>query len=135
MSLIAYDLAVPARTPERSAVSATIPIDRPVVVGCEIAFPDGPLGTLGIRLLDRQKQFAPDPRGSNTWILDNDRNVSWPEDHELDGPPWEIRVEGYNLAADHQHTAQIRIQIVDFSMAELLDRLNRNIERLTARIR
>ena len=135
MSLVTYDLVVPARTPQRSASTATIPIDRPVVVACEVAFPDGPLGTLGIRLLDREKQFAPDPRASNTWILDNDRNVSWIEDHRLDGPPWEIRIEGYNLAADHEHTAQVRIEIAQASMPELLERLNVNLERFIAKIR
>ena len=135
MSLVTHDLTVPRETPQRSAISATIPVDKPVVVACEVAFPDGPLGTLGIRLLDREKQFAPDPRASNTWIFDNDRNVSWSEGHSLDGPPWEIRVEGYNLAKDHPHTAQIRIEIAEHSMAELLDRLNRNLEMLTAKLR
>lgn len=135
MSLVSYDLTVNRRTPQRTPTSVEIDIDKPYVTFVELAFPDGPFGAMGIRLMDRGKQFAPDPRASNAWIRDNQENVAWSEEHELDGPPWKIQIEGYNLSGSNDHRVQIRIGISEWILAKLIAELNDNMAELAARIR
>lgn len=106
----------------------------PVVDRVSVHFPDGPLGTCGIRILDRDAQFAP-AGPTYGWIVDNANIVEWDEDHELDGPPWEINFEGYNMAVDHDHKIQIRMEIVQHSLAELLSDLNENLDRLVRAVK
>ena len=134
MSLIIADIEIPRRTPIRNPIEVIVPVNRPMVQSVHVYFPDGPLGAVGIRLKDRDSQFAP-AHPTYGWILDNDRVVEWEEAHKLDGPPWEIRIEGYNIADDHAHNIQIRMTVVQHLLTDLIAELNLNLSNLIRRIK
>ena len=134
MSLIVIDLEIPKKTRSRSPHVQGFFVDKPVVDRVSVYFPDGPLGAVGIRILDRDAQFAPAPP-TYGWIVDNDHIVEWDEDHKLDGPPFQLKFEGYNMSVDHAHKIQIRMEVVSRSISDLLADLNENIEKLVKKIK
>lgn len=134
MSLIIYDFTVPKKTWKGSPIYVEIPINQQTVDYVHILFKDGPLGAMGICLKDRDAQFAPGPP-TYGWIVDNDHIVEWDEEHVLDGPPYKIKVFGYNMAEDHEHTVQIRLTITDKTLRQLLKELKGSIKELSQTMR
>jgi len=130
MSLITYDFTVPKKTWRGTPVHVEIPINQQTVDYVRILFQDGPLGAMGICLKDRDAQFAPGPP-TYGWIVDNDHIVEWDEEKMLDGPPYKIKIFGFNEASDHAHTAQIRLTITDKTLRQLLKELKGSIEELS----
>jgi hypothetical protein len=74
----------------------------------DLYFRDGCLDAIGVRLLERGSQIAPLPAG---WLRDNNKHITWTESRHLNGPPWELTLEGYSLALDWEHTIDIKVWI------------------------
>jgi hypothetical protein len=108
MALYIGTLTVPPKTPDNVPVSVSINVGVRRLKRAEILFPNGCLGTVGVRLLEGNRQLAPLPSG---WLRDNDRVIAWEENRILEGPPFNVRVEGYSLARDWPHTVVIRLEV------------------------
>jgi hypothetical protein len=110
MSLYVVSLTVPPQTSINKPVSEVlIPLDNHITE-ISMMYPDGCLGTVGIRFLDYGAQFAPLPSGR--WITGNDNILRWRERRRLSGSPHRLIIEGYSDALDYPHTIEIKMEIV-----------------------
>ncbi len=99
--IVIADLVVPPNTPEGSPVSLEIRPTAGILTGVEVYFRDGCLDAVGVQIKEGDRQFAPMPSG---WLRDNNNHVAWNEYRHLEGPPYRLKVEGYSLALDWEHT-------------------------------
>lgn len=129
MPLVLYDVEIPKQTHRDNPLEYDIDVILPVIDYCRIRFQAGPRGSVGIRLTDRGKTFAPGPPHYG-WIIDDENIVEWKEGRELDGPPYKVRIIAYNMARDHPHTIQVRLDVVEFTLEMLIDDLRKSIREL-----
>lgn len=99
--IVVADLVVPPNTPEAAPVSLEIRPTVGIIKAIEVYFRDGCLDAVGVRIKDGDRQFAPMPCG---WLRDNNNHIYWQEYKHLEGAPYVIKVEGYSLALDWEHT-------------------------------
>lgn len=103
--IYADTITIPPRTPENAPTEIVIKPGVGYIERVEVLFLEGSLGTVGIRLMDENRQFAPLPSG---WIHDS---VTWIENRRLQGPPYRIVIQGKSNAADWPHSVRIRMEI------------------------
>ncbi len=126
MSLYVSTIVVSAQTRPRQAQSTVIDVHAPMVDHVSIAFEDGCFRTVGVRLLNRDRQFAPrDPPGG--WIYGNNEIMLWREEYKLDGPPYRVEIETHSLAADFAHEVEVRLEVVGQTMEAAFSDLTRAI--------
>ncbi len=113
-------LTVPANTPTSNPVRKQILPAAGIVARVQIRFPDKCYGAVGVRLLDRDSQYAPVESG---WIHANAGTVEWTDERRLSGPPFALNVEGYSLASDYPHTIEVRVDCVQRTLEMLLEGL------------
>jgi len=106
MLLPTIDLAIPRNTSQLAPVETRILSTLPIVGRVTIRFPKR-AGLAAIRLIDRGFQFA--PLGSG-WIRADQVEVSFFAGRRLEGPPYEITIQGYNTDDTFSHTCQLRIE-------------------------
>jgi hypothetical protein len=110
MSLFQASIVVPPNTPRSVPYLTEIRPTVGYINRISVMFPDGCLGAVGFRLSDGGKQFAPLPAG---WLGGrNNETLEWVEGRQLEGPPYVITVESYNLAVDWPHTLYFTLEII-----------------------
>jgi hypothetical protein len=72
-----------------------------------LLFPDGCKGAVGVRVFDWGQQIIP----VNGWIADNDKDINMQVNRKLQGPPFQLFIQGYSLAVDWPHTIGVRLEI------------------------
>lgn len=99
-------LTVPPNTPEASPVEILMRPGVGKILTCQVLFPEGAMGAVGVRLMDENTQFAPRPSG---WFYDS---ASWYENRRLQGPPYRVTIQGISEALDWPHSVRIRMEII-----------------------
>jgi hypothetical protein len=84
-----FDVTVTAGTAKASAVESDVSFDQGEVVAIEITIPDGHAGLTGIALLQAHSQIIPNTSGS--FIIGNDRTISWDLHNYLNNGNWSVR--------------------------------------------
>jgi len=131
MTLYTQVITVPPATRPRQAQSTLLEVQAAVVDHVSIAFEDGCFRTVGVRLLSRNRQFAPhDPPGG--WLFGNNEKVEWREEHTLDGPPYLIDIQTHSMAADYPHEVEVRLEIVKVTMERALSDLTYTLNQVAS---
>ncbi len=110
----AYPLSikVPKSTPAGSPLAQTINSLYPIVVGGKIDFPPGlpgPAGLLHVRLTSRGMPIWP---FTGEFVAGNAGDTfQWTGYQRLDGPPWQLTLEGYNTDDTYPHTASAVVEV------------------------
>lgn len=99
-------ITIPPMTPENAPAEIVIRPGAGYLVNAQVIFLAGALGTIGIRLMDENRQFAPLPNG---WLKDS---ATWAENRKLQGPPYRIVIQGISTALDWPHSVRIRLEII-----------------------
>ena len=134
MSLYVVPIDVPSQTRPRLATLTTLEVHAAVVDAGSVYFEDGCYNAVGVQFVNRGKQFAPfEPPGG--WITGNDTTISWNEKHVLDGAPYTIEIMTCNMAVDHPHHVEVRLEIVHETIEMAIARLILSIDRFTAGVR
>lgn len=105
-------LTIPANTPER----APIELVMPVYVGwCEsvaVLFPSGCAQLARVAIFDRDSKIAPAPSSHVAWLTgDGQPPVMVPVRRRLSGPPYVIKVRGWNEDDTYPHTPTIMVEM------------------------
>ena len=100
------DLVVPKNTPATAPASVLLRPVRGYIARVLVRAPDGCAGLVGLRLRDRGSQFLP----TFGWLLLNDTEYGQTIGLALQGPPFEVWADAYNLDDTYSHSLQIRIE-------------------------
>ncbi len=100
-------LTVPKGTPERLPASVEVSVGVSYIIGGEVQIPGGAAGLVGVRLFTRRFPVFPADSG---WIQGNDLIAPFSGRYPMEGPPYLVRLEAYNLDDTYAHTVEARIQ-------------------------
>ena len=120
MSFYIVRIEVPSQTRPRLATSRMLEVRERVVDAASIYFEDGCYNGVGVKFLNRGRQFAPFGSG---WVTGNDCTISWNEELTLEESPYKIEILTYNLAADYPHVIEVRIEVIDETIQMALNNL------------
>jgi len=134
VTLYTLVVTVPPATRPRQAIRTPLEVHAATVDHVSIAFEDGCFRTVGVRLLNRDRQFAPhDPPGG--WLFGNNEKIDWREEYTLDGPPYIVDIETHSMAADYNHEIEVRLEVVQVSMERALSELTAALGGLAQQLR
>lgn len=108
MALYKMSLTVPATTPENRPAEIVLSPTAGYVRRVKVTWKKGALHTIGIRIMDEGRQFAPLPYG---WMYGDNETTEWVENRRLQGPPYRVVIQGHSNALDWPHTAIIEMEI------------------------
>lgn len=103
MPLHILNLTVPPNTPQYAPVQAVLKPGTFHLSRVGVLFPNGCLGTVGVKISDGGIQFAP----VTGWLHGNGEVVTWEENRSL-GADARVICEAYSDAEDWPHTLEIR---------------------------
>lgn len=103
--VIGQNLLIPKRTPESRPVNVLSPSTLPYLVAVDIVFPSGCVGLVHARVKDRGAVVAPMASG---WLNGNAESVSIQCGRPLEGPPYQLTLEGYSQDDTYDHTLTVR---------------------------
>ena len=105
--LYAYELVVPANTPESAPVSQVMKLTVGVVHKLEVFFPAGNLHLVKVVIMDGLHQVWPtNPDGQ---LKADNYTISYPVWYELTGEPYELTAYGWSPGTTYNHTITIRL--------------------------
>src|SRR5260221_4363276 len=94
-------LTIPKATPARAPVLLTVNSGLPVVESGRVSIPTGPVGLAYVRLRTRAMPIFP---VDGTYLNGDGELLDFAGYWRMDGPPWQITLEGYNLDDTYPHT-------------------------------
>lgn len=94
-------LLIPKSTPIGAPVEVRVNCGLPVVTSGFITIPPGPAGLAFFRLLTRSTPIYP---ATSEWISGDDKQFPFSGYWRMDGPPWVVILQGYNLDDTFPHT-------------------------------
>lgn len=102
------ELSVPPNTSEKSPTTVVLSAGVGNLDTVTIMFPDGVLGSVGVRVLEEGRQIVPMPSG---WLYDNANTVSVAINRRLQGPPYRLVFQGISRALDWPHKIVFRLEM------------------------
>jgi hypothetical protein len=102
-------IIVPPNTPEHTPAEIVVRPLQGLIKNVSVLFPAGALGLVKIRIMEDNRQFAPANSG---WISDNNKEVNFQANRQMQGPPYRVVIQGYSNASDWLHTITVRMEIV-----------------------
>jgi len=113
--LYTTQLTIPANTTRASPATATLTLAPGVVNRVMVGFPFGCANLAHVAIFEREHQVWPgDPDEDFSW---DDFIFAWDEDHELEGPPYELEIRGWNEDDTYPHTILLAMALTDITKA------------------
>lgn len=105
--LIVLRVTAPPSTPEYAPVSVLENSPVPLITSGSFRFLAGCAGLVGARLVHRTNRSVA-PINSRAWATGDGELVGWDGFFEMDGPPYDLALEVYNLDDTYPHTIEAR---------------------------
>lgn len=118
--LYVVDVPVPKNTVIASSIKIPFDPTEKILQGGDILFDLNSAKLTGARILDRNSRIVPAPNSYTTWITGDGEAVPFEANFPLSGPPFRINVECYNLDDTFDRTVQFRLNIVNFTLEDLI---------------
>jgi len=115
MAIYTAKLTIPANTPRDSPVSASVSLEKAVLVRISIRIPAGHHALAGLRISYGDLQLWPEEAG--TWISGDDEALEWNEYFELPHDPTHLTLEGYNEDDTYEHSFYVRMMTLPKAIA------------------
>mgnify|MGYP000858213931 CR=1 FL=1 len=133
MAIYADEIYIPKNTnisnPEKKAFYVSLGTLDVV----EIRFKGRFGGLVGVRIYDRGNQIIPQMSGK--WLVSDRETVIINEySRKLDGPPYIINVEAYNLDDTFNHTPELRFILVEKTLQQSIEDLISEIRTLIKKL-
>lgn len=108
ISRVTFSLVVPVGTLARAPVTVERQLLGPQINGGGITFPPGCAGLVGVRLFNRSVPVCP---ADYSWLIADGATIAIPGGFILDGPPFVLRGECYNLDDTYPHTIYFGVDV------------------------
>lgn len=116
--LYAYDITIPADTPESNPIVHTLKLNPGVLTKVSVKFPAGCHGLVKIRILKFETNLVPLNRDG--WITGDNEAIVADEYFELDERPYELKLIGCSPGTSYPHTISVRLVILPRIVASML---------------
>jgi hypothetical protein len=128
----AWDITIPAGTPDNAPLVQELPLTAGVITKVEIKFPMGCNGLVKVRLSRWTFQLV--PLTKNQWVTGNNETVPSETHYELLEHPFFLMFEGSSPSTTYAHRITIRINVEQETSAQeqnVLERLDKIVEAVT----
>ena len=115
----AWDIVIPAGTPEKEAVPQELKLTFGVITKIEFQFPDGCHGLVKC-VLTRGGIFRVAPRNPDEWVTGNRSPVTWRTYLVLDDYPTSLQFKGCSPGTTYPHTITVRIELLPAKVASMM---------------
>lgn len=105
--VLSGQLLVPPRVSESNPVFVVLWPLVPRLLSIDIGFPPGCAGAVKVRVLEGGRQIAP----QNGWYYGDAGTKTIVLNRMLEGPPYNLTVQGYSTAQDYPHTIEIYAEL------------------------
>ena len=105
----AWDITVPADTPELAPIKQELNLPAGVITGISIKFPSGCNGMVKIRILRWTFQLV--PLSKEEWVTGNDETVPTEQSYELLETPFMLEFQGCSPDTTYLHRITVRIEV------------------------
>jgi hypothetical protein len=127
----AWDIEIPAATPEDDPVLQKLKISQGVIVKVQIKFPSGCHGLAKVRI--KRWNFQIWPLSAGEWVTGDDETIDVPEYYDFSKGPYELTFVGCSPNATFNHLITVRVVVlpkVVASFAPLADMLGTLLSRI-----
>lgn len=112
MSSYSADIVLPANTPERAPIELLMPVYTGWCQSVAVLFPSGCAQLARVAIFDRDSQIAPAPTSHVAWLTgDGQPPVMVPVRRRLSGPPYLIKIRGWNEDDTYPHIPTVMIEM------------------------
>jgi len=111
----AWDITIPAGTPETDPVERDLEVTKGVVTRIDIKFPPGCHGLVKVRLLRYGSQLIPLSRGE--WVTGDGEAVETEGYYPMEEEPLALRFVGCSPQTAYPHTITVRVQVTPHEIA------------------
>jgi len=135
MPVYVLALTIPADTPEDEAVWEFVELEEEVLLSIDCFFPPGCFDLVRVQVYYGETQIAPKPPGAA--FRGDGFKVTHPTWWRLPDSPTRLRVKGWNLDTQYQHTPLVFFTTQPLRLAvpvQLAWKVLRLLERLLGRI-
>jgi len=111
----AWDIIIPAGTPESAPVERDLRVTRGVLTRVDIKFPAGCHGLVKVRLLRYGSQLVPLSRGE--WVTGDGETIPTEGYYEMEDEPLALRFVGCSPRTYYPHKITVRVQLTPEEIA------------------
>jgi len=111
----AWDITVPAATPESAPVTQILKLTKGVITGVWIKFPPGCHSLVKVRILRSEFHLVPLSRGE--WVTGDDETVVTETFYDLDVTPAQLKFVACSPGTTYPHTITVRVGLVPEEVA------------------
>jgi hypothetical protein len=86
-------------------------VNARVIKSIEVLIPDGHKGLAYLRVYMPGRVLIPEEGSSVKYIHGNDKETTTTVNKRIEGPPYKITCEGYNLDARYNHSFTLNIEV------------------------
>jgi len=104
------DITIPANTDKTSPVVVTWRVEEGVITHVEISFPPGCHRLAHVQIWYHESQLY--PHGRDEDFAADAYTIKFTDQFEINEPPYELKIKGWNEDDTYDHTITVRVNIV-----------------------